>query len=479
MKPTQTDRTLQSAIGCLIITLVMLFTVFRYHTGSETLLSSTWAMGLYTALGFGLLSYMYYQATHSEVTAANETTEGFKDADDAIAAFRATSEYKALEKKLTEKYTPLADKKRPLTELLQSGASTVKIPESQQSLVNFYALGCRFTGYLGPMTRGYMDPDVAVQMAVKAGCRVFVLEIDYFKDCTAQDTLYFPRLVVRDGQGKNIVSPDSTVPYCESMSSSTIKKVCESIQTHAYSSAAQNASDPVILVLYFLGQPPGSYKSKPVLDYYSTVAKLLAPLKDRFLGNELEGGTFHRQSQESRLLANSITVYQNKVLVFSNANTIGFREVPGYKPEEDLDYLTNMRLAYTQTALGITQNDSIGSTFGILQTAEDYLTIPQDRTDQVLEQTKMRWTICLSKVPTDPVTPETFQKLVSTYGVQCIPISIFDETNGFMFTEGTFQKYSYLPKPESLRYIKPPTVVPATPNPSTDANQGKLRVPTI
>jgi len=48
-----------------------------------------------------------------------------------------------------------------------------------------------------------------------------------------------------------------------------------------------------------------------------------------------------------------------------------------------------------------------------------------------------------------------------------------------MFTDKTFKKYGFIPKPEPLRYVKPPIVIPAEPNPSMNANQGKIRAPTI
>jgi len=48
-----------------------------------------------------------------------------------------------------------------------------------------------------------------------------------------------------------------------------------------------------------------------------------------------------------------------------------------------------------------------------------------------------------------------------------------------MFTDTTFKKYSFIPKPKPLRYIKPPVVTPAEPNPSTNANQGMLREPVV
>jgi hypothetical protein len=253
------------------------------------------------------------------------------------------------------------------------------MPEYEQCFVNFYSIACRYTGYIGPMDEGYFDPDLAVQLAVNAGCRTFILEIDYLDECKGEAVKYFPRLVVRDAQNKLRIKYNSNLPICNSALHSNIRDVCEKINYYAFAPSAQNASDPVVIVLYFLRQPPGSYKSKTVLDYYSNVAKALAPFQNRLLKNELDGGTYYRQSQEGRLLINNIKDYSGKVLIFSNANTMGFRESQVYSPNEDLDFLTNLRLMYTQTKLGVTENGSTAP-FGILETAEDYMIVPPDRT---------------------------------------------------------------------------------------------------
>lgn len=377
-------------------------------------------------------------------------------------------------KALSDKYNPTSSARRPVTDLLAKGV----MPDVEQNFVNFYAMGCRYTGYIGPMEDGYFDPDVAVQLAVNAGCRVFVLEIDYLDECKGETIKYFPRIVVRDAQNKLRIKYNSNRPICNSPTHSNIKDICDKINFYAFAESCQNRTDPVVVVLYFLRQPPGSYKSKAVLDYYSNVAKALAPFQNRLLTNELDGGTFYRQKQEGRLLINKITDYNNKVLIFSNANTNGFREVQTYSPMEDLDFLINLRLSYTQTRLGVTSNDS-GATFGVLETVEDYLTIPSDRVDEVVENTKLRWTICFSRDPTTPVSKADYLKVTNTFGVNCIPTTMFDNTNDFMFTDTTFKTYSYIPKSEPLRYIKPPVVIPAEPNPSTNANQGLLRAPTM
>ena len=92
---------------------------------------------------------------------------------------------------LAKTFRPFASAKRPVTDLV----ATNGMPVEQQNFVNFFALGCRYTGYIGPMKEGYMSPDIAVQSAVQAGCRVFVLDSDYLDDC---GTPYYPRIVVRD-----------------------------------------------------------------------------------------------------------------------------------------------------------------------------------------------------------------------------------------------------------------------------------------
>ena len=383
--------------------------------------------------------------------------------------------YKNQVKLLSDRYNPVASGKRPVSDLLSKNV----MPETHQCFVNFYSLGCRFTGYIGPMDEGYWDPDIAVQLAVNAGVRTFVLEIDYLDECTGDTLKYFPRIVVRDAQNKLRIKYNSNRPFCNSPKYSNIRDVCEKINFYAFSSACQNSSDPVTIVLYFIRQPPGNYKSKTVLDYFSNVAKGLAPFQNRLITNELDGGTFYRQKQEGKLLINKITDFNNKVLIFSNANTVGFREVQTYSPYEDLDFLTNLRLQYTQSKLGITESGS-GAPFGVLETAEDYMIIPADRTSDTIEQTKLRWTICFSRDPTVSVNKEIYNKITSTFGVHCVPILLFDTPNNdYMFSDKLFKTYSYIPKPEPLRYIKPPVVVPAEPNPSTDAKKGMLRAPTI
>jgi hypothetical protein len=218
------------------------------------------------------------------------------------------------------------------------------------------------------------------------------------------------------------------------------------------------------------------------------VAKALAPFRDRLLGNEPNGGTFYRQSQESILLINNITDYSGKVLIFSNANTSGFRQsTMTFEPYDDLDYLVNLRLTYTLTKMGSTENNKTTS-FGILQSADDYMNLPEDRKSEVITQTKTKWTICLSPNPSLPVTQAVFDAITKKYGVHCVPTHLFDaEASKFLFTDDLFKKYGFRAKPcpditnndTCLCFIPPPKVVAGTVSKKLDANGGNLPGPKI
>jgi hypothetical protein len=104
------------------------------------------------------------------------------DIQDATSDFKLETKYKNQVKLLSDKYNPVSSAKRPVIELLNQNI----IPDEEQCFVNFYSLGCRYTGYIGPMNEGYWDPDLAIQLAINAGCRTFILEIDYLDECRGE-----------------------------------------------------------------------------------------------------------------------------------------------------------------------------------------------------------------------------------------------------------------------------------------------------
>ena len=384
------------------------------------------------------------------------TKEPFVNAD-----FQQEPAYQQQMRWLVDTFGPLEDKLRTYGDAVPED-----MPAEQQCFVNFYALGCRYPSYVGPAQNGYIDAAVGVTAALQAGCRVFVLDIDYLADCTEEATRYFPRLVVRDVQGRLVIQASGNQPFCNTSETSNIKAVIYQLVTRAFKGV--HSDDPLVLVLYFQRVPPGSASSVTVLDYYAHVAEALGGLRSRMLTNETEG-VFYRQKQEGQLLMLPISSYAGRVLVFSNADTSGFRTVT-YPVERDLDYMVHLRLGYTQTRLGVTGQEAH---FGTLQTVEDFTVVPPDRVDDVVASTKQRWTVCLAADPLAPV-PLTTVAAVRGMGVNCVPVNLFDQT---VEAIKGFKGHGWMAKPLKLRYIKPPVVVPGVPNPTMDAKGGALRAP--
>ncbi len=411
-----------------------------------------------------IVSYTYYQRSMMY-------EEPFSSQPD----YKKDKEYQDRVKQLTDRFEPYSSGKRVVQELMDKEKD---VPDAERILLNYHALACRYPGFMGPFPSGYMDPDIGILTAVKAGCRVFVLDIDYIDKCVNDSVGYFPRLVVRDIQKKSMINEETQKPLCNTLKDFNLRTVCQRINDYAFSSESPQRDDPVIIVLYFHRRPPGSHKSKAVLDYYSYVARALEPFRNRLVLDELEGGKFYRHQQEGKLLMKRVTDYKGKVLIFNNANTEGFTEVKTYSAMEDLDFLTNLRLYATQTKLGVTEN-ATGQMFGTLQTVEDFMNVPDDRKESVQGETTLRWTIALPQNPIQNPTKEVYQKVTSVYGVQCIPTILFDESNSYLFEDATFKRYGFRYKPANLRYRKPPVVTPGEPNPNMNARGGRLIPPSI
>jgi hypothetical protein len=207
----------------------------------------------------------------------------------------------------------------------------------------------------------------------------------------------------------------------------------------------------------------------------SNIAKCLEPLIG-YRVDSLMNKKYNRQADEGSLLVNNITDYEGRVLIFSNMDTTMFRDKSvSYKPKEDLDYLVNLRLTYRQSQLGCTCPPSSGS-YGILDSAQEIMNLPTGSIMQTMQDTKLKWTVALSKDPSSPIDEDIYKHITEKVGVHCVPIWLWDEKNTFMFTDKRFAKYSFMPKPKNLRYIKPGIAVPAKPSPAMNADGGKVSI---
>jgi len=407
--------------------------------------------------------------------------EGFAT---SIEAAKSASDYKTQVDLVQTLQEDRSNGRRDFNDMLQD----TDIPKAEQCLVNFNVLGSRFTGYLGPFKNGKFDTDSAVLAALKMGCRALFLEIDYYADICSG---YFPRLVVRDKNGANMTDITSDIK-CQGPNQSNIADTCASIAKYAFSNSVANPADPLIIVLYFIRNPPNDGKSdynKLLATYYTNVARGLKPLLPYATNILASGGNYSRQMQEAQLLVNPISTYSGQVLFFCNADT-----TTAYGPDSpipadiNLDYIVNLRLCYTQASVGVTKNtntvkESHGTKHAFLETVEGYNQIPADQISSFQTQTTGAWTACISTDPGSVVPQKTMDQLMAKIGVQCVPIQLWSNEYDYMFDKEHFGKYSFIPKPENLRFTTPATIIPAKPSKKTIAgskgvNDGSLRAPT-
>jgi hypothetical protein len=411
---------------------------------------------------------------------AMATTRRIEGFEEAIQNYKENPEYKKQVKTITSTIDPISGKRRDIENMLAAVAGDM--PDYEQCFVNFHVLATRFTGYIGPNGNNFFDPDIAIPYALKAGCRAFIYEIDFLESCIGKgDTYdYYPKLVIRDIQGKLVSETSSTAPQCNSDGKSNIRKASQVLRDTAFSNMVQNPNDPLIIVLYLLRLPPVERTgNNRLLTYYSRIAKGLQPLIDKMPDSLGTGGRFDRQKQEGILLINNIRNYAGRSLIFCNADTSAFRETGvNYAPKDDLDYMVNLRLSYKQTQMGCTSAQT-GSSYGGIESVDSFTVIPSSQVANTCNETKLRWTACIGQDPLAVVPQKTYESLTSQFGVHCVPIQFWNNEYTYIFDNSKFGIWSYIPKPKALRFVKPPIAVPARQVTQADAKGGALRDPVV
>ena len=356
----------------------------------------------------------------------------------------------------------------------------IQVPQPQQLLINTAVLSTRLIGYLGPFSSGVFDEDNATRLALTSGSRCLVLEIDYMNNT------FEPILVYRDGWGSN-----------QSLNTGNIRNVAASISARAFKpdnngAPASVASDPLILVLYFVRAPNKSTQPIEYVKYLGAVAEQLAPLKDYILAQTPQGD-FRRQALESQLFFTSYTAFQNKIIVLTNADTTPFRNLNNIGLggqigiTQDLDFMVNARLYSRESPspFGITGSPiSNVKPAAVITSANYWLMTPSDRIESAVQSTKEAWTLVMPPVSseTNQINEKDMNSLLSVYGVNSIPITLFsDSLNTDIFTgKGKpFNMTSWVAKPNPIQYIPPVPISIAKPFPQANSGGGTVIAPKL
>jgi len=270
-------------------------------------------------------------------------------------------------------------------------SATDKIPEDQRLLINENVLSTRLTGYLGPYSYGVFDEDNAVTTALSVGSRCLILEIDRLENSLD------PILLYRDSQG---------IRY--SLNEGSIQRVAQNIAGRAFTGGN---NDPLIVVIYFRSAPSPINELKNYVLFLAAVAKQLQPLKNLLIGQTPQGD-FHRQGLESQLFFYPTSMFENRIIMMTNADTTAFRKLSStglqgqIGDDQDLDYMIHARLYAKESPspFGITASPTSSVTpAAVITTPAYWLTIPPDRVADAIANTKKTWTLVMQPNPDSSV----------------------------------------------------------------------------
>lgn len=336
-------------------------------------------------------------------------------------------------------------------------ASTDMMP-ADRLFVNFHVLGTRLGGFLGNQSRaGIYSEDRAVELALRKGCRLFLLEIDYLN--RAPDV---PVLVYRDEAGNNL-----------SRNVGSLGRVMRALKKHTKDQKLI-ADDPLIFVLYVRRYPGETASAKESLNFMGAIAAEMQPIVP-YLYKKPASGTF----TEADLVKQPLEDFAGRMVVFSNADTSGFMgEVGATIPDaRRLDHYVHARLysGISKSPIDNLEATGPGKIAGSQVYSYNYfLTLPKDQ--QKADDARNTWTLAMSPTLDTPPTEAELNTIMDTLGVQGIVVDIFsdEEDLGAVYKSNRFKTFSYVPKPLATRLKAPASGVVAPASIKSNANGGAL-----
>jgi len=375
---------------------------------------------------------------------------------------------------LTDRWTGITQGKMGLDSQFAS------IPKEQQLLINAHVFSTRLTGYSGTFNSGVFDEDNATRIALSSGSRCLILEIDY------ENNRYDPKLIYRDGWGMK-----------QSLNIGSINKVAKSIAGRAFDAkndgvSASIANDPLFVVLYFVRTPDQGKNPKEYLRFLGAVAEQLEPLRNHLIGQTAQGD-FRRQGLESQLFFMNYNIFKSKIILLTNADTTGFRNLQSLGlagdlgNKQDLDFMTHVRIygRESPSQFGITGSPTSSiKPAAVITSSRYWMTIPSDRAKEAVESTKQAWTLVMEPVSSNTNQPDIkiITTVFNTYGINSLPTTIFSDPKSTELLTGKdmiFSKAAWSVKPELLRYIPPKPIPIQKPYPQANSGGGTVVAPKI
>lgn len=345
-------------------------------------------------------------------------------------------------------------------------------------LLNFAPLTVRNAGYLGPDKDGMYDT-MAIRQALELGFRCFVFHIDYYEGSPKDSSLFVapgePCLLHRDNQG-----------VIRSANCGKINEMMKALAESAFSSSLPTGNDPLIVILDFKNTPDRIKSPKGYADFLSKVSEQLVPIQTSLL-TTLGGSKFFGLQNQNQLFTQNFQSLRGKTLLFTNANTDVFTQ-----PEivDKLDKNKNLRLKL-HAQIFVLSGDKLymdpvtdiapkGTVMAMgRQTDSYFLSTPPDKLQDAQLKTNNVFTLINPSDAYTNINLDDSTKLLTTYGAQIIPFTLYESpqmTESFFKTWGP---YSWKLKPKPIQYIVTRTEPPKVLSPMANANQGNVAPPAL
>jgi hypothetical protein len=342
----------------------------------------------------------------------------------------------------------------------ENGLAVPDMRPADRLLLNFHVLGARLGGFLGNAGNGGLyAEDRAVELALRKGCRLFLLEIDYLERAPE-----VPVLVYRDEAGNNLAR-----------NTGSIGRVARSLKKHTKDQKLVG-DDPLIVILYMRRLPGESASSKEALNFMGAVAAEIQPLFP-YLYRPPSSGT----NTEADIFKQPLETYANSVVVLTNADLSGFKgdNAVTITDARHLDRYVHARL-YTTTAKGPIDGlaqPAAGNVAGaVVHSYDYYLTLP--KADQKADNARITWTLAMTPSLDVPPSSAELDLLMDKLGVQGLVIDVFSDNAGIdnIYAPNRFKTFSYVPKPAAAR-MRPTPVAMVGPADSRNNTEGGVVVP--
>ena len=345
--------------------------------------------------------------------------------------------------------------------VVRSSTKTVPPGDPERTtLANIQPVCVKQAGYTGPAEeRGTFKVDVSMMNAIRSGVRMFTLQIDYLETSMPAgfDVPNFPTLIYRDNGGELI-----------STNGASISDIANKLSTYAFNRDFNSHTQPIILYLHFVRTPDPMMDPTKYQTFMTNVATALKPIQGMVL-TKADNTDYTKQQAENTLMFTPLSRFENKILLFTNANTSLLRPL-NLPNDKNLDYMVCMRvyLMTTEDRLGVTLL-ATGSNVAnaVIVSYNRIVGMTQSQKTAFAQENIGRFVIVMPK-PMESPSADEIQAMYTTCGVNVVPMNLFGETQSAInpkIASWNGQPF-YKLKPDMLQsdksavmgYTPPPTI---------------------